>query len=391
MRFVVAVCLVCGLVAGTAGAAIIVDCNGGGDYVTIQEGVDAAANGDTVIVWPCVYTDVHAVPEYGDCLMNVYFEKNITLMSSDGPEVTIIDGEGAARYCVRAHWADCGNPPPVVEGFTVRNGSSADAIGIYIGAGEARGNVAEGFQTGICATTWYNEVASVVHGNTCIANGYGIRYYGRGCISGNTVDGNDTGVLFTLRYSGDDAPIIDGNTATGNGVGIRIQQSPFEQLIAGVTVVGNSVSGNTKGVYVSNSGESGMTTTLQVTMVANQVFDNSEENLRVEAFAAYSSTIGHVLLEMGGSLESANDLHGSPVNIHASQADSAVATITATHNYWGSTLCSEFVPLFLLKNIPEPNFEFLPFTDETHTELFPVCESSAVSATSWGCIKALYR
>jgi len=36
---------------------VIVDCTGGGDFLTIQEGVDAAVGGDTVLIRPCVYTE----------------------------------------------------------------------------------------------------------------------------------------------------------------------------------------------------------------------------------------------------------------------------------------------------------------------------------------------
>jgi len=52
--------LFCSLVplCSTAGTAVHhVDCAGGGDYLTIQEAVDAAANGDTILVAACVYEE----------------------------------------------------------------------------------------------------------------------------------------------------------------------------------------------------------------------------------------------------------------------------------------------------------------------------------------------
>jgi hypothetical protein len=345
--------------------------------------VDAAATGDTVIVWPCVYTDVHVEDDWNDVLLNVYFEKGITLMSSDGAATTIIDGEGAARYGVVALRPGGGYPYPVVEGFTVRNGSTTQSsTGVYTVYGDVMSNVVEGFRFGIRATGVY----ALVHGNACMDNETGITVWGLvgGAVDGNTVHDNDTGLV--LRASSLGPTSVAGNVFTGNEIGIRVQG---ESRPGELTLVGNSVSGNTQGIYVSSAGESWTSTTLHVAMDGNQVFDNSEVNVRVAA--TESEYAGNVVLEMGGSLDSANDLSGAPLNIHASQEGSAVATVIATHNYWGSTLCSEFVPLFLLEDVSELDLEFLPFTDETHTELFPACESSQMSPTSWGYIKALYQ
>jgi hypothetical protein len=51
------------LLCGVSDAAIIrVDCTGGGDYLTIQEGVNAASDGDTVLVAACAYTERVLIP-----------------------------------------------------------------------------------------------------------------------------------------------------------------------------------------------------------------------------------------------------------------------------------------------------------------------------------------
>lgn len=60
MRRTAIACLACSLltVSPAADAAVHhVDCAGGGDYLTVQEAVDAAANGDTILVAACVYEE----------------------------------------------------------------------------------------------------------------------------------------------------------------------------------------------------------------------------------------------------------------------------------------------------------------------------------------------
>ncbi|MFH2002166.1 MAG: right-handed parallel beta-helix repeat-containing protein, partial [Planctomycetota bacterium] len=85
-----------------------------GDYPSIRYAVQIAQEGDEVIVEPGTYVE------------NIIFQgRNITLKSSSGPEVTVIDGKnpspqdwGSVVIFNNHERADC-----VLEGFTLINGS----------------------------------------------------------------------------------------------------------------------------------------------------------------------------------------------------------------------------------------------------------------------------
>ena len=115
---VLAVVGIVGLMA-SAGLAAAATINVPADYASIQEAVDAASGGDEILVGPGTYTstqDGHVVDMQG---------KAITLRSTGGAAVTIIDGEGARRgiACFSGETADT-----AIEGFTITGGSSG---GIY--------------------------------------------------------------------------------------------------------------------------------------------------------------------------------------------------------------------------------------------------------------------
>jgi hypothetical protein len=108
--------------ASCAGAAVIeVDHAGAGDYSTIQEGLDAAAAGDTVLVRPGIYTGIpNRELDFGG--------RGITLVSADGPDSTVIDCESLGRGF---RFVTGEGPDAVVHGFTVvhgRGGSGGAAL-----------------------------------------------------------------------------------------------------------------------------------------------------------------------------------------------------------------------------------------------------------------------
>ncbi|MFH1688760.1 MAG: right-handed parallel beta-helix repeat-containing protein [Candidatus Eisenbacteria bacterium] len=114
LRSILAVSLLCVVLVSSAPAAIVVNQGGGDDYLTIQEGVTAAAEGETVLVMQGTYT--------GAGNRNLDFgTKNIVLRSDAGAELTTIDlenvlGNRAFQFISSGQDTSC-----VIDGFTVTN------------------------------------------------------------------------------------------------------------------------------------------------------------------------------------------------------------------------------------------------------------------------------
>ncbi|MHC4944807.1 MAG: right-handed parallel beta-helix repeat-containing protein, partial [Planctomycetota bacterium] len=91
-------------------------------YPTIQEGIDAAVEGDTVLVAPGIYVE------------NINFNgKKISLVSEDGAKETTIDGQQIMDSVIR--FENDEGPDTLVKGFTITNGSASCGGGIYCSPG----------------------------------------------------------------------------------------------------------------------------------------------------------------------------------------------------------------------------------------------------------------
>jgi len=107
---------------------IIVDINGGGDYTTIQEGINAATNGDTVLVYPGIYYEninyngknVTVASFYLTTQNNSYIDSTIINGNQNGSVVTFESGEDSTA---------------VLYGFTIQNGSGTYYSHNYHGGG----------------------------------------------------------------------------------------------------------------------------------------------------------------------------------------------------------------------------------------------------------------
>jgi parallel beta-helix repeat protein len=214
-----------------------------GDSATIQGGINAATNGDTVLVAPGTYVE------------NIDFMgKAITVTSSGGPTNTTIDG---GQKGIVVNFANNETRASIINGFTITNDApplptqvTVSAYGIYVGS------------------------ANPTITNNVITNnrGYGIRVsFGSAYISGNTITNTSTAgdpsQDFGCDYDdGDgifiggasntiiDPPVIDHNTIEENvghclGGGLGLFAAPISTIISNNIIANNQSLGYGGGVY----------------------------------------------------------------------------------------------------------------------------------------------
>ncbi len=262
------------------------------DQPTIQAGINAAVDGDTVLVADGWYA--------GPGNHNIDFlGKAITVRSENGPAACTIDCMDEGRGFI---FQNGEGEESVLEGFTIRNGRiQYQGAGIYclnssptISGNTLDSNFAAaimGVERGLGGAIYLEGSSAKIIGNTFTDNetetawsggtyGYGGAIYATGCsleITGNTVidnwaydggglycrDGNGTtisGNLFSDNYGGgltclDTDSVISDNQVLSNvygeagGMRVSCNVSGMGTLVSGNTVSDN-IGGNAGGIRV---------------------------------------------------------------------------------------------------------------------------------------------
>jgi len=183
------------------------------DQATIQAAINVAVNGDTVLVAPGTYYE--AIDFMG---------KNITVTSSGGPGVTVIDAFGSNRSTVA--FQNNETAAAVLSGFTLQDGAEID---IYNASPTIQGNVVLGtFATG--------------------DSNYAIRISGgKSQIIGNLIYGGTTTV-----YIGSDTGVqLIGNIISGPN---SYYGSVYLDFFGPLLIKQNAIFGSSTGIYINAVG-----------------------------------------------------------------------------------------------------------------------------------------
>ena len=191
---------------------------------TIQAGINAAANGDTVLVSPGTYFE------------NINFNgRNITVTSANGPGITTIDG--SKLFTPTVTFSTNESSKAVISGFTIQNGDSSE-VSISNAFPTVRGNIILGSTSGIAVQSG----SAYVQGNLIAGQYTGISVDSdtNMNILGNLVADN-TNVGIDVVFSGG-PDVIQQNTIVGNVRGGIFYYSPYSSVLLAQNLISGSQS-----------------------------------------------------------------------------------------------------------------------------------------------------
>jgi len=195
------------LVAAPATAKII---HVPSDQPTIQAGINAASNGDTVLVSAGTYFE------------SINFNgKAITVTSASGPAATVIDGSTNQNYAATVTFQTQETLSAVISGFTIQNGSDGD-IYIQSATPTIKGNIITNTKSNY---GYYPAGVNV--------------FFGGGLIQGNLFTNTGAGVGTEI----DSGIQVVGNLITASGGGINLTTSEGNEVIQQNSIVGNTGTG----------------------------------------------------------------------------------------------------------------------------------------------------
>lgn len=241
MRFAVCVTLLL-VAAGFPGAAAL-ELRVPSEFATIQEAVDSAAEGDTVLVAPGTYSRAWTrvlLRSAGtiEIVANVCIERPMVLASETGAATTFIQGLGRGPVIAVSNARGV-----VIEGFTITDGDVDEMVldgggGIYceLSDVEIRQNIIENnsapFGAGIACFTgssfWIHD--NIIRNNSDCEFGGGVALLGgsNGTVEFNVIDGNRAdvfggGIIANEQSSVavENNTIVDNYATSGSGIFCR--------------------------------------------------------------------------------------------------------------------------------------------------------------------------
>jgi len=238
------------------------------DYSTIQRGIDASVDGDTILV------------EIGTYNENINFNGKNIVVQGENRETTIINGQYNGNV-VRFEKGE--DSTAVIRNFTIMKGSADEGGGIYLYNSSPiieyniiKDNVAEKGSGIYKEQGVRSEIPSIIRNNTIINNiastfGGGI-YITRAnsIIYQNYIQGNESPrgagiyIIQANPYIIDN--IINSNTASARGGGIYIQYST--SLILNNLIYENSANSSGSGIHIVDASPK---------LIKNTIYENTDE------------------------------------------------------------------------------------------------------------------
>ncbi len=234
-------------------------------YTSIQHALDLASPGDTVLVGPGTYT--------GEGNVDLDFQgKGVALMSSGGPEVTVIDCQGAGRGFLFQSGEDSTSR---VQGFTVRHGEAGGGNG---GGAWITGNSAPTFvecrfdscHARFGGAVFVGTTSSTVDSSgvqmtdcvlsSCEADDSGGGFYARTAspvvVRGGRIE-NCVGQTGGGGYADGDSVLVEevtiaANHVSGEGGGLKLVK---EGTVRRTALIGNTASYAGGGIWYGRSGQ----------------------------------------------------------------------------------------------------------------------------------------
>jgi hypothetical protein len=235
------------------GDIIIVDQNGTGDYYTIQEGINNANTGDTVLVYPDNYIEI--VDFIGkDIVVASLF---LTTQDTSYISQTIIDGNHANYQLVRFTNGETENARLI--GFTITNASApsdksdkwdSQGLGVYINGSSPviennriiNNNYNDWYFTG-GGIVIENSSAKIINN---VINNNDMAYHGGGIYINNSIN------VHIKNNSIDNNSVFSGY-GVSYGAGIYIDTSNYITIINNTIINNYNNYGYGGGIYISRS------------------------------------------------------------------------------------------------------------------------------------------